>query len=154
MNLCPFHTEVIVNMCRPVCMRRSVCTKSNSTARVRCPWLLFTKPNFHPRSQDLLSVVDPENHRSLVSTCIPTGWLNTTVQFSWIEVTLARDKMPQITLPQFKGRHPSLPPRFSLLTSSNANDKHGASPWSWSGHGWGIRACLWPRQLQAGASTF
>lgn len=90
MNLCPFHTEVYVNMCRPVCMRRSVCTKSNSIARVRCPWLLFTTPNFHPRSQDLLSVVDPENHRSLVSTYIPTGWLNTTVQFSWIRGYLGK----------------------------------------------------------------
>lgn len=47
------------------------------------------------------------------------------MQFSWKEVILAIGKIPQIILPQLKGRYPSPPPKYSLPTSSNARDRRG-----------------------------
>lgn len=117
MNLGPFHTEVCVNMCCPACMRSdSIPIVKSPECHPQCPafTLITGTPIRHgpKRTTDLL-----------LSKCIPAGWLNPTVQFSWKEVILAIGKIPQITLLQLKGRHPSSP-KYSLPTSPNAEDRH------------------------------
>lgn len=109
----------------------------------------------------LLAGMDPRRTTDLLlSKCILAGWLNPTVHFSWKEITLARDKIPQITLPQFKGRHPFPPPKYSLHTSFKARDRCGGllgakgSRGAYSPVFQSIRDSLWPKQLWAGASFF
>ena len=106
-----------------LCMRMSVCTRSNSTVRVKCPWLPFTMPNFHPHHRDSYQLwspyqlwITPISYSPQVNKCIPAAWPNPTVYFSCKKVTLTRDKISQITLPRSKSRHrfPSASSPFPL----------------------------------------
>lgn len=105
MNLCPFYTEVYVNVLSRA--HEDVCVyKVQLHSESEVPLAAFHNAQRSPPSQGFLSVVDQKHHRSFVSKCIPAAWLNSTVYFSCKEVTLTRDKISQITLPQSKGRHP------------------------------------------------
>ena len=75
MNLCPFYTEVYVNVLSLV--HEDVCVyKVQLHSESEMPLAAFHNAQLSPPSQGFLSVVDPKYHRSFVSKCIPAAWLN------------------------------------------------------------------------------
>lgn len=103
-NLCPFYTEIYVDVLSRV--HEDVCVyEVQLHGESEMPLAAFHNAQLSSPSQGLLSVVDPKHHRSFVNKCIPAAWPNPTVYFSCKEVTLTRDKISQITLPRSKNRH-------------------------------------------------